>query len=117
MDMDAKLIAERHVIERYLAGQLSDDEADAFEEFLEAHPELTRDVERIARMKTGFAVLERGGALTELLAPRGAPRARRVAWIATAAVVVLALGFVVFRNTAKIPPPALVAASLKALSR
>ena len=71
--MDAKLIAERHVIERYLAGQLSDEEADAFEVLLEAQPDLARDVERIARMKTGFAVLERNGELALLLARREAP--------------------------------------------
>jgi hypothetical protein len=36
--MDAKLISERHVIERYLAGQLTDAEADAFERALERTP-------------------------------------------------------------------------------
>jgi anti-sigma factor RsiW len=115
MVMDAKLIAERHVIERYLAGQLSDAEADAFEVLLEEQPDLARDVERIARMKTGFAVLERNGELAQLLARREAPRARTVAWIAAAAALLLALGFVAFRNTGT-TPPVLLATSLKALS-
>lgn len=114
--MDAKLISERHVIERYLAGQLSDAEADAFERALEAHPELARDVERIARMKTGFEVLERRGELAKLLAQPVAPPKRRVAWVAAAAAVVLALGLLVFRQAEPPGPATLLAASLDALS-
>ena len=114
--MDAKLISDRQVIERYLAGQLSDAEADAFERDLEAHPELARDVEQIARMKTGLAVLARRGELAKLLAEPIAPPKRRMAWIATAAAVVLALGIVVFRQAEAPAPAALLAASLKALS-
>ncbi|HTU65244.1 MAG TPA: hypothetical protein VMF52_04805 [Steroidobacteraceae bacterium] len=111
--MDAKLIAERHVIERYLAGQLSEDEADAFENSLEEQPELARDVERIARMKTGFAVLQRRGELAALLEHK-APRTKRLAWLAAAAVV-LAIGFVALRREAP-EPAALIAESLAALS-
>lgn len=111
--MDAKLIAERHVIERYLAGQLSEDEADAFENTLEEQPELARDVERIARMKTGFAVLERRGELAALLEHK-APRTRRLAWLAAAAVV-LAIAVVALRPA--VPAPALlIASSLEKLS-
>ena len=114
--MDTKLIADRQIIERYLANQLSDAEADAFERELEAHPELARDIEQIARMKTGLAVLERRGELAKLLAqPVAAPR-RRMAWVATAAVVVLALGLVVFRPSGTPAPAALLAASLEKLS-
>lgn len=98
LSMDAKLISERHVIERYLAGQLGDDEADAFEVYLESHPQLAQEVERIARMKTGFAVLERRGELDALLQESAAPRSRRTAWMAAAAVAVVALGFIAFRQ-------------------
>jgi len=114
--MDAKLISERHVIERYLAGQLSDAEADAFERTLEAHPELARDVERIVRLKTGFAVLERRGELAKLLAQPVAPPKRRAAWIGAAAAVVLALGILVFRQSDAPAPATLLATSLHALS-
>lgn len=114
--MDAKHIAEHHVIERYLAGQLSDAEADAFERALEAHPELARDVERIARMKTGMAVLERRGELAKLLAQPVAPPKRRAVWIGAAAAVVLALGLLVFRQAETPTPAALLAVSLDALS-
>lgn len=114
--MDAKLISERHVIERYLAGQLSDEEADAFERALEANPVLARDVERIARIKTGFAVLERRGELAKLLAQPVAPPNRRAPWVAAAAAAVLALGFLAFRQTETSTPATLLAVSLDALS-
>ena len=115
--MDAKLISERHVIERYLAGQLGDDEADAFEAYLEAHPQLAQEVERIARMKTGFAVLERRGELDALLAGSAAPRSKRPAWMAAAAVAVIALGFVVFRQNGDVAAQGMrLAASLQTLS-
>jgi len=117
--MDAKLIAERQVIERYLAGQLSDAEADAFEARLESQPELARDVEQIARMKTGFAVLERRGELAKLLARPVAPPKRRAAWMAAAAAVFVgATGFLALRQTGSPTTPAtLLAVSLDALSR
>jgi anti-sigma factor RsiW len=114
--MDSKHIADRHVIERYLAGQLGDDEADEFEAYLEAHPAVAQEVERIARMKTGFAVLERRGELDALLAESPAPRSRRPAWIAAAAAAVLALGFLAFRQTVDSPQAMRLAASLQTLS-
>lgn len=114
--MDANLISDRQVIERYLAGQLTDAEADAFERELEAHPELAREVEQIARMKTGFAVLERRGELAKLLAQPAAPPKRRLAWVATAATVVLAVGILVFRQGEAPAPATLLASSLHALS-
>ena len=114
--MDAKLISDRQVIERYLAGQLSDAEADAFERDLEAHPALAREVEQVARLKTGFEVLERRGELARLLAQPVAPPKRRMAWVATAAAVVLAVGFVVFRQGETPAPATVLAASLRALS-
>ena len=116
--MDAKLIAERQVIERYLAGQLSDAEADAFEARLESQPELARDVEQISRMKTGFAVLERRGELAKLLAHPVAPPKRRAAWMAAAAAVFVgATGFLVLRQAESPTPATLLAVSLNALSR
>ena len=116
--MDAKLIAERQVIERYLAGQLSDAEADAFEARLESQPELAREVEQIARMKTGFAVLERRGELAKLLARPVAPPKRRAAWMAAAAAVFVgAIGFLAFRQGESPAPATLLAVSLEALSR
>ena len=81
-NMDAQQIAERHVIERYLAGQLTDQEAMAFEAYVEAHPEITRDIEEIARMKTGLVRLKDRGDLPSVVVPRGNWISRRTGLVA-----------------------------------
>lgn len=90
-NMDAKQIAELHVIERYLADQLTDEEAQAFEAYVEAHPEVTRDIENVSRMKTGLASLRQRGELAPLLQ---AERKRKPLWYvlaASAAAVLIAI--------------------------
>lgn len=114
--MDAKLISERHVIERYLAGQLSDAEAEELERAVEARPELAQEVERIARLKTGLEVLERRGDLPKLLAPPVAAPKRRAVWVAAAGVAALALGLLLLRPADVPTPPTLLALSLESLS-
>ena len=95
-NMDAKQIAELHVIERYLADQLTDEEAHAFEAYVEAHPEVTRDIENISRMKAGLASLRQRGELAPLLV---AERPRKPLWLllAAAAAAVLVAVLVVPR--------------------
>jgi hypothetical protein len=66
-DMDAKQIAERHIVERYLANELTEDEAAAFETYVEAHPEVTREIELVARMKSGLSTLRDRGELPNLV--------------------------------------------------
>jgi hypothetical protein len=88
--MDAKQIAELHIVERYLADQLSEEEAQAFEAYVEAHPEVTRDIENISRMKAGLATLRQRGELDSLVKKqRRAPVWAVLA--ASAAAVVLAI--------------------------
>ena len=94
-NMDAQQIAERHVIERYLAGQLTDQEAMAFEAYVEAHPEITRDIEEIARMKTGLVRLKDRGDLPSVVVPRGNWISRRTGLVA-AGVAVVAIGLLMF---------------------
>jgi hypothetical protein len=86
--MDAKHIAERHVIERYLAGQLTDPEAEAFEAYIEAHPEVIKDIDLVSRMKCGLAALHDRRELAAVVQAR--PRAWKPAVIA-ASVAALAL--------------------------
>ena len=89
-NMDAKQIAELHIVERYLADQLSEEEAQAFEAYVEAHPEVTREIENISRMKAGLAALRQRGELEALLKKqRRAPVWAVLA--ASAAAVVLAI--------------------------
>jgi hypothetical protein len=96
--MDAKQIAERQVIERYLAGQLSEAETDAFEAYMESHPEIVREIELITRMKSGLAVLRQRRELGS------ASRANRLRWpllvaASVAAVVIAGVLVVANRNT------------------
>ena len=89
--MDAKQIAERHVIERYLARQLTDSEAEAFEAYLEAHPEVIKDMELVSRMKSGLATLHERRELVTLV------QARRRAWMpALIAASIAAVALAVF---------------------
>lgn len=95
-DMDATQIAERHVVERYLANQLTEAEAEAFEAYVESHPEVTRQIELAARMKTGLHVLRRRGELQgALISPRS--WSRHPAFLAGTAASIAAAAFLVFR--------------------
>jgi anti-sigma factor RsiW len=59
-DMDA-------IVARYLANELTDDEAAAFEAYVQTHPEVTREIELVARMKSGLATLRDRGDLRNLV--------------------------------------------------
>src|SRR6478735_4738856 len=89
--MDATQIAERHVIERYRAGQLSDPEAEAFEAYIEAHPDVIKDIDLVSRMKCGLAALHERRELAAVV------QARRIGWMpALIAASVAALALSVF---------------------
>src|SRR5262245_61881378 len=90
-NMDAKQIAERHVIERYLAGHLPEPEAGAFEAYIEAHPEVIKDIDLVSRMKCGLAALHERRELAAVV------QARRRAWMpALIAASVAALALAIF---------------------
>ena len=106
------LEADPTLANRYLAGQLSDADLDAFEASLDAQPELVRDLEAAARFKVGLAKLRDTGQLDVFLEP---PQ-RSYRWLAVAAAVVaLAVGVVLVRVMTASPP--VLAASLSQLSR
>jgi hypothetical protein len=65
--MDRKDVSDRHVAERYLAGQLSDSEAAQFEALCATSPDVVRDVEEIMRMKEGLATLRARGELDTIV--------------------------------------------------
>lgn len=112
-DMDAKQIAERHVIERYLANQLGDAEADAFEAYVEAHPEMARQVELVARMKSGLHLLRRRGELQSVLNTPPRSWIRHPAFL-TGAAASIAVAAVLAFQFAREPMP-LLAASFEGL--
>jgi len=95
-EMDATHIAERHIVERYLAGRLADDEALAFEAYVEAHPEVIRQIEIVARMKSGLATLKGSGELAKLMAvPKRSVLRRPAVLAASIAAVAIAILLVI----------------------
>lgn len=76
---------------RYLAGRLSDSEAERFEAYWADHPEITRDLEATARLGAGLADLRRRGELATVV--RGAWWSRPLTLLSIAAgVAALAAG-------------------------
>jgi hypothetical protein len=90
--MDRLQIDAEHVIARYLAGQLSSDEENGFEDYAANHPEIFREVESTLRMKEGLAVLRDRGELQALLRERD----WRPSLAAAAAAVLVVLGLSVW---------------------
>jgi hypothetical protein len=113
--MDAQQIAERHVIERYLAGQLSEGESLAFEAYVESHPEITYEVEQIARMKSGLLKLKERGELPSV-APKKASVWFREPKLIAAAVAVVAVGLLLAQQLVRTPQAGLIAASIPELA-
>jgi hypothetical protein len=60
-------IESNHWVERYLSGRLSETDAQQLEAYWIEHPELIRDLENCARIKTGLASLRSRGQLAPLL--------------------------------------------------
>jgi hypothetical protein len=102
---------------RYLAGRLSDAEAERFESWWAQHPELTRDLEATARLASGLRDLRQRGELTT--AVRGAWWARPLALLSIAAgVAAVAAGALAWLLTVRTPeiPLGGVVASLPRLA-
>jgi anti-sigma factor RsiW len=114
--MDARQLAERQIVERYLADQLTEEEAQAFEAYTEAHPEIVREIETIARMKSGLTVLRRRGELDALLG-RSVPKwYRRPAILVTLAASVAAVAFLIAQTGRVDRGNAYLAATLQQLA-
>jgi hypothetical protein len=112
--MDRKYIDDHHIVARYLAGQLSADERDAFEAYYVEHPEMMSEMESTARFKLGLRKLREQGQLGDLLRP--APWYRQWRYLAAAAALaLLTLGVAfTFQRVARMTP--LLASSISALS-
>jgi hypothetical protein len=78
---------------RYLAGQLSGPELQAYEQYLLENPEAVAELEATARMKVGLANLRDSGQLDSLLRAPATPRFRMpLALAASVALAVIAFG-------------------------
>jgi hypothetical protein len=89
--MDRLYIERNQIAARYLSGQLSDEEAQAFERAFLADPSLVDDVTLTARLRAGLSELNRRGDLAQFRAGRQ-ERSRLLTPYGLAASVVAAVG-------------------------
>ena len=82
------------IAQRYLAGQLSPPEQEAYEQYFIHNPDAVRELEATARMKVGLASLRDSGQLDSLLqvAPTTSRRAALMAIAASVAVIAIVVG-------------------------
>jgi len=99
---------------RYLAGQLSHEEREAFEAQVRRDPDTLKTLEATARLKVGLAKLRERGELDELLAPDPWYR-RRFTWAAAAMIALAALGIMLTRQDSMPSRHQLVAGSIASL--
>jgi len=98
--MDRKYIDDHHIVARYLADQLPEEERAAFEAACLRHPDLVQEMEAAARLKLGLRRLHAKGEFAVDL-PRQHWYSRRSAYVAAAAVVLLSVGTV--RTAMRLP--------------
>jgi hypothetical protein len=111
--MDRRYIEDQHIVARYLADQVTDEERAAFEAYYLEHPDMVQELEAAARFKAGLMHLHSTGELSTLLQQRP----RRPQWqvvAATAAILLLVLaGLLISTRGADTRP--LIAAGAEAL--
>ncbi|HEY7638172.1 MAG TPA: hypothetical protein VH814_00505 [Steroidobacteraceae bacterium] len=110
--MDRRYIDDNHVVARYLADRLTDEEREAFEAYYLEHPEVVQELEAASRFKAGLMSLRDSGELTTLLQPEP----RRPVWqyvAAAAAVAAVVVGTLLLVRAPETHP--LLAASVDAL--
>jgi hypothetical protein len=110
--MDRRYIDDHHIVARYLANRLTDEEREAFEAYYLEHPEVVQEMEAAARFKVGLMQLRDTGELTQILQRGQRPRWHYVA--AAAAITALAIGTLLLIDRTPATHPVL-AASIDAL--
>lgn len=109
--MDRKQIEDEHIVARYLADQLSPQEAEAFEAYYTQHPSMVREIEYTLRLKEGLATLRDGQQLDGLMKARG--RRWALPLSIAAAIAGIALGTWTWYGSSAAAP--IAAGSLEAL--
>jgi hypothetical protein len=87
--MDERYVEEHHVVIRFFANQLSEQEEQSFMRYLRSHPQVVDELAAVGDLRLGLASLRKSGELTTLLEPR--PWLRQRTWIALAASVLIAV--------------------------
>jgi hypothetical protein len=106
-------IDEHQVVERYLADQLSEAEREEFEDYYAEHPDVLRELDVVAGIKLGVAMLRESGELAALTAARPAPRWRAALALAATLLVAIIAGTLWFTKDAS--PAAILSGNLDAL--
>jgi hypothetical protein len=109
MQMETRIQDDPELASRYLAGQLSPGELQAYEQHLLENPDAVRELEATARMKVGMANLRDTGQLDRLLQARNTRNWQWPALAAAAALIVIAVGL--WRGGGEPRTTALVAAA------
>ena len=110
--MDRKQIEVEHIVARYLADQLSPQEAEAFEAYYTQHPSMVREIEYTLRLKEGLATLRDRQQLDALIKAR--PGRWALPLSIAAAVAGAALGTWTWYGSPDSPAP-VAAGTLEAL--
>ena len=97
--MDRRYIDDHHVVARYLANRLTDEEREAFEAYYLEHPDVVQEMEAAARFKVGLMKLRDSGELAQLLRPQ-TPSRRWTYLAAAAAVAVVTIAVVLLMQRA-----------------
>jgi hypothetical protein len=92
MQTESRIQDDPGLASRYLAGQLSPNELQAYEQHLLENPDAVRELEATARMKVGMANLRDTGQLDKLLQARSTLSWQWPALAAAAALIVIAVG-------------------------
>jgi hypothetical protein len=109
MQMETRIQDDPELASRYLAGQLSPGELQAYEQHLLENPDAVRELEATARMKVGMANLRDTGQLDRLLQARDTRNWQWPALAGAAALIVIAVGL--WRGGGEPRTTALVAAA------
>jgi hypothetical protein len=105
-------IEDQQLAERYLADQLGPIEQAELEQYYSEHPGVLQDLQAVAGIKMGLALLRATGELERLNAPR---KARWMLVLAAAATLLVAVLTGYLLRT-QLQPPAVIAATASALS-
>ena len=96
--MDRQYIDDNHIVARYLADQLSEEERVAFEAYYLEHPDVVEEMEAAARFKAGMLELQRLGELETPAKRRSASVLPYLAVAAGIAAIALVIVFVADRE-------------------
>jgi hypothetical protein len=112
--MDRRYIDDHHVVARYLANRLTDEERAAFEAYYLEHPDMVQEMEAAARFKVGLMRLRETGELTPLVQRGAHPVLRYLAVAAAVAALVIGTFLVIDRTP---DAQSILAASVEALHK